>query len=208
MHCWQSLHRALTTAYGEKRGVIKNASIAPGDIKMRLIYTKEGNTMRDTTSRGRFGTEKTAQPAAPKTLLEYDLQRANALGYGCHYGDYKADHPNTRGEFERLTETTRRAATSVKLGTCLHCGKEFEQGQYHRKYCSAECQKRFNTAKNYKRKTDTGKTVACPICGTEFVTKNQHHKYCSSECYTEGQRKLHKKQREERKKEAITNGSI
>lgn len=164
--------------------------------------------MNNTTPRSRFGSERTAKPATPKTLLDYDTQRAEALGYGFHYGDYKADHPNTRWEFERLTETTRRADTSVKLLTCPYCGKEFEQGQYHRKYCSAECQRRFSTAKNYKRKADTGKTVACPICGTEFVTKNQHHKYCSSECYTEGKRRLKEKKKAERKKEAITNGSI
>jgi endogenous inhibitor of DNA gyrase (YacG/DUF329 family) len=166
--------------------------------------------MRDTTSRGRFGSEKTAQPATPKTLLDYDMQRANALGYGCHYGDYKADHPNTRGEFERLTEKTRRADPSVKPQICPHCGKEFTRtrGQNRRKYCSDECQSRHYNATHYKKTTDTGKTVACPICGTEFVTKNQHHKYCSRECYTEAQHRLHKKQREERKKEATTNGNV
>lgn len=164
--------------------------------------------MRDTTSRSRFGSERAARPAAPKTLLDYDMQRANALGYGCHYGDYKADHPNTRGEFERTTEAAQRADPDAVLVTCPHCGKEFVRGRYRRKYCSDECQKKFNTAKHCKKKTDTGKTVACPICGTEFVTKNQHHKYCSRECYAEAQHRLHKKQREERKKEAKTNGNI
>lgn len=39
----------------------------------------------------------------PQDHLDYDVMRANELGYGPHYGNYKADHPETLAEYEALS---------------------------------------------------------------------------------------------------------
>ena len=163
--------------------------------------------MKRDMTKAAFCNERPVKKAMPKTLLDYDMQRAEALGYGPHYGKYKADHPNTRAEFERLTETAKHAHRSEKMGTCPQCGKQFlRTGLQSRKtYCSEECRIKNNYAKHYEKKSDAGKTVACPVCGTEFVTKNQHHKYCSRFCHQERNRVRIKELREQRKKEAATN---
>lgn len=166
---------------------------------------------RDMTPLATFGKERTAKKPTPKTLLDYDMQQADALGYGCHYGDYKADHPNTRADFERLTTKPRRENPNVPLVTCPNCGKQFVRGsrQTNKKYCSHECQSRYNAATQYKKKNpEAGETVACAICGAEFVSDHYHRVYCSKECYAEGQRRRTRRMREQRKKEAATNGNI
>ena len=52
-----------------------------------------------------FAAENRKKKHKPQDHLEYDVMRAEALGYGCHYGAYKADHPETKAEFEAETGT-------------------------------------------------------------------------------------------------------
>lgn len=169
---------------------------------------------RDMTT-ATFAKGRTRKPATPKTLLDYDMQRAHALGYGCHYGDYKTDHPNTRAEFEQLTEKAQREDPNLTLTTCAHCGKKFVKRSYqtNKKFCSETCQAQHQYEKKRKqiemqKHANPGRTAVCPICGAEFVTNNQHRIYCSTECYAAGQRKRNEQRKEQRKKEATTNGSI
>lgn len=161
--------------------------------------------MKKDMTKARFCKERTLKKEIPKTLLDYDMQRADALGYGCHYGDYKADNPNTRAEYERLTE-----AQGGELATCPWCGQQFKKavGRGPKKFCSEACGDRYRAAERYKKNRKPGETVACAICGKDFTKTANHHIYCSRECYAEGQRVLGKRWREQHKKEATTNGSI
>lgn len=46
--------------------------------------------------------------------IERDVIRAMELGYGVHYGNYKADHPFTKYDPEPVP--------MVESKPCLHCG--------------------------------------------------------------------------------------
>lgn len=80
--------------------------------------------------------------------LTRDVLAAEALGYGCHYGDYKADYPNTRD--------TPLPVKSEPMKTCPTCGKSFpSNGKTRPAYCSPVCQKKMNsirTAEKYREK--------------------------------------------------------
>lgn len=80
--------------------------------------------------------------------LTRDVLAAEALGYGCHYGDYKADYPNTRD--------TPLPVRTENMKTCPGCGKHFpSNGKPRPVYCSMSCQQRINairTATKYREK--------------------------------------------------------
>lgn len=71
--------------------------------------------------------------------IERDVIAAERIGYGCHYGRYKADHPYTRVEEPERKDIPDDADKRV----CGHCGKEFclfPEGRSHNsKYCSRKC---------------------------------------------------------------------
>lgn len=85
--------------------------------------------------------------------IERDVIQAERLGYGCHYGRYKADYPYTREEEEEIPED---APTRI----CEHCGEPFCMiGASHlRKYCSYECcQKAARKQAANRRKKEAAK---------------------------------------------------
>lgn len=66
--------------------------------------------------------------------IERDVIRAERLGYGCHYGRYKADHPYTRMEEEEIPE-------GAPSRICEHCGKLYGMAgrSNNSKFCSDAC---------------------------------------------------------------------
>lgn len=166
--------------------------------------------MKGEIRRSRVGSERTKQPAPPKTLLDYDMQQAKALGYGCHYGDYKADHPNTRAEFERLTDGVPqepKLGPGVRERKCARCGGTFYISTKHEvKYCSPECKHEAQKERDaaYKRK---GKMMACKTCGKTFQSY-RGTRYCCAECMNIGQRENQKALRKKYKQEAKNNADI
>ena len=94
--------------------------------------------------------------------LEFDTKRALELGYGCQYGRYKADHPETLAEFEAQTPARKRrpkAATDKKELTCQQCGTVFYVGVGNqcKKYCCDECRQQANYERS-KGGTNNGST--------------------------------------------------
>lgn len=82
---------------------------------------------------------------------------------------------------------------------CAYCGKEFTPTQSKQKYCSAECQRKYNSKKQAQadvEKRHSEKT--CAICGKKFVG-TPREKYCSDECYKVSQQD-NRRQRYEREK--------
>lgn len=57
--------------------------------------------------------------------LDKDIRMAEKLGYGVHYGAFKADYPNTR---EKTPEQI-----DPELQPCLWCGMLFRKDQGRRK---------------------------------------------------------------------------
>lgn len=79
--------------------------------------------------------------------LDKDIAMAMKLGYGCHYGAYKADHPHTRD----ITDSAQNQ--TVKMMVCERCGQRYFKRKHNQKYCSTRCQQlagmqRYSMRKN------------------------------------------------------------
>lgn len=106
--------------------------------------------------------------------LAMDCARAKALGYGCHYGWFKADYPNS-------SAIPVKEAGGDLYKTCAHCGERFIPSKKGVKYCGAICSYNANYERIKQRRAEHLATVNCPVCGKEFVSR-YGMKYCSAEC--------------------------
>lgn len=76
--------------------------------------------------------------------LSMDMIRCKADGYGCHYGSWKALHPNTKDNVDE----------PVPQGWlfCKECGNPFKpKTKRSQFYCEPECQRRA-ALRNFKEK--------------------------------------------------------
>lgn len=86
----------------------------------------------------------------PKDNIDMDVEDAERLGYGCHYGHYKADHPNTKDANEarlhsrkkQKTEEEQLQVRKVYEKVCPVCGKKFTTQHRVRVYCDDLCKQR------------------------------------------------------------------
>ena len=113
--------------------------------------------------------------------LDRDIREAKRLGYGVHYGHYKADHPHTAD----LSEET--PAPKFPIIRCKHCGREFEQIHKNRQYCSEECKEREKEKNRLQKENRPALLIGeaiCPVCGKQFLRtrKNIRKQYCSQSC--------------------------
>ena len=76
----------------------------------------------------------------PQDRLTAKVLAAEAAGYGCHYGQYVADHPDAFKDWE----PSKPAPAPKKLheGTCPVCGQKFEAKSRNRIFCSDLCKDR------------------------------------------------------------------
>lgn len=81
------------------------------------------------------------------TNLDKDLAMMRKLGYGPHYGAYKADYPNTREKEPEVILDER------DYGTCRNCGRRFsKKGRGYRKlYCDDTCRIQYNSRIKYEK---------------------------------------------------------
>lgn len=116
--------------------------------------------------------------------LSRDMIRAKALGYGVHYGKYKADHPGP-------TVITRPEVQEEEIKICAYCGEPFSLiGRSRRsKYCSNTCfsvsnKKRAREKAREKSGISDDEIRICAYCGKEFRLGGRHgsSKCCSGEC--------------------------
>ena len=129
--------------------------------------------------------------------LSRDILRAKALGYGCHYGKYKADHPTTAP-----VKHQEEKELDIPIKICRFCGQEFTDGtrNANSRYCNVECYRKANAQRN-KLKAQQARGVTaettreCAGCGKPFLLANVNGNniYCSPECK---QQKRHERQRE------------
>ena len=79
------------------------------------------------------------------TKLDKDIMMAEKLGYGIHYGWYKADHPHTiYQESKPETDTF-----------CLKCNAPIYNPRYNQKYCCTRCQSIAGASRYYQRRKES-----------------------------------------------------
>ena len=91
----------------------------------------------------RLGSEKPKKPGKHMDNLTRDVLEAERLGYGCHYGRYKADHPHTSPAEPAPRCVPKKDTTPIseRPRTCVMCGKTFYSSNPRPlKYCGPECQ--------------------------------------------------------------------
>ena len=86
----------------------------------------------------------------PKDNIDLDMEAAERLGYGPHYGHYKADHPHTKDANEaRLypKKKQEKPARKVWEKVCPVCGKKFTTTAVVRVYCDDSCKEKHDSKK-------------------------------------------------------------
>lgn len=144
-----------------------------------------------------FAAEKTQKKKRkPKDQLEYDVMQAEALGYGCHYGRYKADHPNTAADFEALhgKKQAPKADPQKRERTCINCGAKFivSVSNSAKVYCSDDCRVKAQQARAVGR----GPALYCTWCGEEIPRGSHRTRYCCNECGKAAEKERYKKTKE------------
>ena len=75
--------------------------------------------------------------------LDKDIRMAEKLGYGVHYGAFKADYPNTK---EKTPEQI-----DPDLQPCLWCGMLFRKDPGRRKlFCCDVCRRMHHAQKEHE----------------------------------------------------------
>lgn len=87
----------------------------------------------------------------PKDRLTAKVLAAEAAGYGCHYGQFVADHPDALKDWEPGQELPKIGPKVYEI-TCTACGKTFTTTNPKRKYCDDLCKDRKSSADYRARK--------------------------------------------------------
>jgi len=112
------------------------------------------------------------------------------LGYGVHYGHYKADHPHTRD-----TSLDPEPEHKYPERECKNCGEPFRPHRGDQIYCCEECRIEYNrlhTMKNPNR----ARQKFCRRCGKP-ITDPKQRVFCGKVClYSYDQERRHRKKKE------------
>ena len=78
--------------------------------------------------------------------LEKDVAAAMRLGYGVHYGRYKADYPKTKED----------TGADPYIRECRYCGKRFRAAGLRngKLYCDDWCRDAYNSRKAYQKRME------------------------------------------------------
>jgi hypothetical protein len=115
--------------------------------------------------------------------IDKDLAMAEKLGYGPHYGAYKADYPNTREPEPEIVPVT--PDKDVYDAVCPVCGKTFAKVHGLQMYCCQRCKddaRRRMNRDRYARIMGAISNRICPTCKREFLPVHRSQKYCCDEC--------------------------
>lgn len=120
--------------------------------------------------------------------LDRDIREAKRLGYGVHYGRYKADYPHTR-------EVPLDVARPVKLRNCKKCGKEYAYDHTNGLgyFCSESCKKQHYEKINseaQRRYRSRLESQTCGFCGNIFKPSRNGQRYCCASCAARSKGKL------------------
>lgn len=117
----------------------------------------------------------------------------------------KAEKEKAKAKLKEEKQKAKEKAKANKLAKikpkiCEYCGKEFLPKAKIQKFCSHDCQLKYNSKKQAQKQKEDKKTEkVCPICSKSFIGTGKNT-YCSNECYKISQKESRRK-RYEREKE-------
>lgn len=82
--------------------------------------------------------------AKPVDRITAKLLAAEAAGYGPHYGQFVADHPDAFKDWEPGQPVPVPDPMPVRV--CPVCGQKFASKNKHKIYCSDQCKERRDSA--------------------------------------------------------------
>ena len=104
---------------------------------------------------------------APRDNIDLDVMDALAMGYGCQYGRYKADHPLTKDANEARLAAKKKKPAEPKpprkqrirftnyTKVCKCCGITFTTTSKGRVYCSSTCRGKAEYKRTKHKKEET-----------------------------------------------------
>lgn len=101
---------------------------------------------------------------------------------------------------EEPKEKAKKPVSVKPERKCIICGRVL--GQYQRKYCSDECDRKAAkeryAAQKHKPYVSTAirEDKPCAVCGKMMLQVTRQQRYCSPECHAEGKRRLQRDYRQ------------
>ncbi len=113
----------------------------------------EKRTNRKHTNPAAVGTTR-RRNAKPKDRLTAKVLAAEAAGYGCHYGQFVADHPDAFKDWEPGAPV--QVPKKLHEMICPMCGQKFTSKNKNRVYCSELCKDRSCRIKKKQEEKKNG----------------------------------------------------
>ena len=88
--------------------------------------------------------------AKPVDRITAKVLAAEAAGYGCHYGNFVADHPDAFKDWEPGQPVPVPDPMPVRV--CPVCGQKFASANKNKVYCGDRCKERGDGAKRRAKK--------------------------------------------------------
>ncbi len=101
---------------------------------------------------------------APRDNIDLDVIDALAIGYGCQYGRFKADHPLTKDANEPRLAAKKKKPAEPKpprpprqrfrnyTKVCKCCGVTFTTTSKGRVYCDTTCRRKAERKRTIQKK--------------------------------------------------------
>lgn len=127
--------------------------------------------------------------------LARDVREALRLGYGVHYGHYKADHPHT------ADHSVEPDPPKYPPRKCKECEMEFIPTRRDQRYCTDDCKIRRSNRLGYRRRVALNMPLGpaiCPVCGGGFDRYKRTQEYCSTSCAATGRNLKRREQKREK----------
>lgn len=113
--------------------------------------------------------------------LDRDIREAQRLGYGVHYGRYKADHPHTKPV--PIDVSAKGSKPQVRI--CKECGCQFEKRKGIYDFCSDRCRgihrRKMNLDAQHRCRSNR-EPRNCQHCGNPFLPTYKDQIYCGRSC--------------------------
>lgn len=107
--------------------------------------------------------------------IDLDSIRAMELGYGIHYGRYKADYPKTAVEIVVKDPKVRERQ-------CKRCESVFQPVRGNQIFCCMECREKWGAAHKGEKTKRWKREKFCRVCGKEITSPKQRF-YCDINCH-------------------------